>query len=81
MSNYTPMGFSGDDYDEEDCTPLTAEQIAARDAAWPQFAGDQIPRADVTAVLTDLRDALAADKAYGAVGRLQSAMHQLGVQY
>jgi len=139
MSNYTPMGFSGDDYDDEEpLQSLTAAQLAARDAArdaaWPEFAyedlgnlsavdppyqralqcdpcrvrwigcqdaaecprcdsdrlaeqwsslfaADQIDRADVAAVLTDLRDALAKDKMYGAVGRVQAAMHQLGVQY
>lgn len=39
MSNYTIPNFSGDDYDEENCTPLTPEQLAARDAAWPEFTG------------------------------------------
>lgn len=42
---------------------------------------DHVDRADVAAVLTELRDALAADKMHGAVGRVQSAMHQLGVEY
>lgn len=36
---------------------------------------------DVAAVLCDLRDTLTADKMHGAVGRVQAAMHQLGVQY
>ena len=124
MSNYLVTGTNPDDYDD-DYVPLTAAQIAARDAAWPEFAeletegashtanghhfedqgdclkcgkdwfvalsvkcgdgpelaADQIARADVAAVLTELRDVLAADKMHGAVGRVQAAMHQLGVEY
>ena len=58
---------------------LDALRSAAEEAE--EKAADQLARADVAAVLCDLRDTLAADKAYGAVGRLQSAMHQLGVEY
>lgn len=39
-NNYTPPGFTGDDYeDDEALQTLTPAQIAARDAEWPEFAG------------------------------------------
>lgn len=52
-------------------------------SGWPEceLHDEPLSRADVATVMTDLRDALAADKAYGAVGRVQSAMHQLGIEY
>lgn len=36
--NFTPPGFDEDRYDESDRPPLTAEQVAAMNEAWPQFA-------------------------------------------
>jgi len=47
MSNYTPMGFSGDDReDDEPLQKLTAAQIAARDAEWPMFADAHVNDAE-----------------------------------
>ena len=54
---------------------------ALRSEEAEEKAADQIARADVAAVLTELRNVLAADKLPGAVGRVQAAMHQLGVEY
>lgn len=40
--NYTPPGFDEDRYfDESDRAPLTAEQIAAMNEVWPQYAKPQ----------------------------------------
>lgn len=66
-------------------------------SGWPEceIREDYASRADVVTVLEALRDALLADcseatkrkddgarRAFnGAVGRVQSAMHQLGIEY
>ena len=39
--SFTPPGFTGDDYDESDRPPLTAEQVAAMNEVWPQYATPQ----------------------------------------
>lgn len=41
--SFTPPGFDEDRYDEADCEPLTAEQIAAMNEVWPQYAQPQQP--------------------------------------
>lgn len=66
-------------------------------SGWPEceIREDYVSRADVVTVLEALRDALVADcdqatrrkddgarlAFNGAVGRVQSAMHQLGIEY
>lgn len=42
---------------------------------------NSLSREDVTTVLSQLRDELVKEQDYDAVGRLQSAMHQLGITY
>lgn len=39
--SFTPPGFDEDRYDEADCEPLTAEQVAAMNEVWPQYAQPQ----------------------------------------